>query len=67
MRLSREMVIERLKAGEKLKESGNTMIFRDGSSCTGATEIYLRGSGLVEITGEIGRQVYSWKYGSQQN
>jgi len=60
MRVNRQKVIERLKNGEKLKEAGNTMMFLNGDTCSGATEIYLREKGLVKITGGVGRQVYSW-------
>ena len=66
MRLNRQQVIERLKAGEKLEESGNTMVFSNGDSCTGATEIYLRENGLVNITGDVGRLVYSWPKSSKE-
>ena len=59
MRLNRKQVIKRLGNGEKLKESGNTMMFVNGDFCTAATEIYLRENGLVKITGKIGRQRYS--------
>ena len=66
MILKREKVIEHLKAGEELRESGNTMMLNDGNSCSGATEIYLRENGLVKITGGIGRRVYSWKLGKEE-
>lgn len=60
MVLNREKVIERLKVGEKLRECGNTMIFKDEYSCSAATAIYLREKGMVKITGGVGRRVYSW-------
>jgi hypothetical protein len=59
MKLNRHKVIERLKNGDKLRESGNTMIFPNGDFCTAATEIYLREGGLIKITGGVGRQIYS--------
>jgi len=61
MILNRKLVIERLKDGEKLLESGNTMLFPDGKSCSTATEIYLRENGLVKITGSLSKRVYSWR------
>lgn len=60
MIINRDKVIERLKAGEILRESGNTMVFKDGNWCSAATDIYLRERGLVKITGRIGRRAYSW-------
>lgn len=66
MVINRQKVIERLKNGEKLRESGNTMMFSNGDSCSGATEIYLRENRLVKITGGLGREVYSWPPGSKQ-
>ena len=60
MIISRQRVIERLKSGERLKELGNTMVFRDGDTCSARTDIYLREKGLVKVIGRIGRMVYSW-------
>lgn len=60
MQLNRQDVIKRLKGGEKLRESGNTMMFKNGDSCTAATDIYLRDKGLVKVIGRVGRTVYSW-------
>jgi len=59
--LNRLQVIERLKAGEKMHEEGNTMMFKNGDFCTAATDIYLRDNGLVKITGGLNK-VYSWRY-----
>ena len=61
MILNRKLVIERLKTGDKLRESGNTMLFHDGKSCSATTEIYLRENGLVKITGSLSKRVYSWR------
>src|SRR5574340_771981 len=61
MKLNRARVIERLQSGERLKECGNTMMFPNGDFCTAAIDIYLREKGLVTVTGEVGRTVYSWK------
>jgi len=61
MIINRQKAIDRLKSGEKLRESGNTMLFKNGDSCSGATEIYLRDHGLVKITGGVGRTVFSCK------
>jgi len=61
MIIRRSEVMERLKNGEKLRESGNTMEFKDGKACSAATEIYLREHGLVKITGKVGRLTYSFK------
>jgi len=60
MRLNRQQVIGRLRIGEKLRESGNIMMFKNGDSCSAWTEVYLREEGLVKITGRVGRRVYSW-------
>ena len=60
MIVCRQEVFERLKRGDKLYESGNTMLFKDGNSCHPATDSYLIEQGLVKITGKMGRRVYSW-------
>jgi len=60
MMLNRQQVIERLKAGDILHESGNTMMFKNGDFCTAATDIYLREKNLVKVSGGVGRTQYSW-------
>ena len=60
MIIKRQEVIDRLKRGDRLRESGNTMLFKDGASCSAATSIYLLERGLVKVTGGVGRVAYSW-------
>lgn len=60
MIINRQKVIERLKNGEKLREVGNTMLFDNGDSCSGYTEMWLVENGLVKVTGNLAHRVYSW-------
>ncbi len=62
MRLNRQQAIKRLKDGEKLYESGNTKMFKDGNSVTAETDIYLREHQLVKGIGRLGHRIYSWNF-----
>jgi hypothetical protein len=64
MRINRQIVIDRLKSGEKLYEQGNTYCFRANNyecSCSAETVIWLREHNLVKQSGRCGRTVLSWK------
>jgi len=60
MIINRQRVIERLKAGEKLKESGNTFMFKNGDSCSASTEIWLLENNLVKVSGWLSNRKLSW-------
>jgi len=60
MIVNRQKVIERLKAGEQLRESGNTFLFKNGDSCSGYTEIFLRENNLVRVSGSVAHRRLSW-------
>ncbi len=60
--LNRKQVIERLKAGEKLHESGNTMVFPDDKSCSGWTHIWLLENNIVKVSGGVGHRILSWDF-----
>lgn len=58
--LNRQQVIDRLKAGWSLRESGNTLIFRDGKSVHPSTAMHLVDGGLVEAIQPRYPRIYTW-------
>lgn len=60
MILNRQTVIDRLKNGEKLKESGNSFLFADGNSISASTEIWLRKNNLIFVSGGLAHRTIKW-------
>lgn len=50
MRLTRQQVMDRLKAGEELVDDGTMVKFKDGGHCNVFTFWWLRDKGLITLT-----------------
>lgn len=64
-KVNRKQVIERLKAGEILRESGNSLMFKDGSCPNGWTEIWLIEKGYIITKDNHYPKKYRWNFNQE--
>ncbi len=61
MRLTKHQVIDRLKSGERLHESGNMYLFDDGGYVNSWTAMWLLESSRIKTSDQHYPKTYIWQ------